>query len=424
MAKQYVPCPACGALGEIGSNCQFCNTTIVQKEGVIASETRLVERRTVTPQQYAEKISIYHDIKSLSETYSQVSIGDQKGIINLNGDLILPLEDIGENINFEYASSIAVAYERTFTTTEKVRNWRHEDDPLHEKKYIDETYTDYITLRYLNLNTLETATSNGFITDKDNPKKLHYIDLENWTIKNEYINHKGENKTYDYAEVLNHSHLPHNLPYDCKFYIFHQENSLSLCIINGKSYVHDTIEYLEDNQNHERLGRHIIFLEGIEAIGKLKETNMCELFLPIKLLNGKKFNLKIGTLFRNKYIMVAFNELNSIWDQWLTATEEENPFDKIREEERKEREEEERIKQQEEQQQRKYLKTLKIKRGIAMFFAYIAGFMTFGSIPSFFVEDSTLAGIDILLFLGGLILGIISIGVYYENKPENKHLYP
>ena len=151
---------------------------------------------------------------------------------------------------------------------------------------------------------------------------------------------------------------------------------------------------------------------------------MHELFLPIKLLNGKKFNLKIGTLFRNKYIMVSFNELNSIWDQWLTATEEENPFDEIREEERKEKEEEKRIKQQEEQQQRKYLKTLKIKRGIAMFFAYIAGFMTFGSIPSFFVEDSTLAGIDILLFLGGLILGIISIGVYYENKPENKHLYP
>ena len=136
MAKQYVPCPACGALGEIGSNCQFCNTTIVQKEGVIASNTRIVEKRTVTPQQYAEKISIYHDIKSLIETYSQVSIGDQKGIININGDLILPLEDIGENVNFVYASPIAVAYERTFTTIRKERNWRHEDDPFHEKNIL------------------------------------------------------------------------------------------------------------------------------------------------------------------------------------------------------------------------------------------------------------------------------------------------
>lgn len=424
MAKQYVPCPACGALGEIGSNCQFCNTTIVQKEGVIASETRLVERRTVTPQQYAEKISIYHDIKSLSETYSQVSIGDQKGIININGDLILPLEDIGENVNFVYASPIAVAYERTFTTIKKERNWRHEDDPLHEKKYIDKTYTDCTILGYKNLNTLEWATANGFITDKDDPKKLHYIDLYNWTIKNEYINHKGETKTYDYAEILDHSHLPHNLPYDCKFYIFHQENSLSLCLINGESYVHDTIKYLENHQNDERLGRHIIFLEGIEAIGKLKETNMCELFLPIKLLNGKKFNLKIGTLFRNKYIMVAFNELNSIWDQWLTATEEENPFDEIREEERKEKEKEKRIKQQEEQQQRKYLKTLEIKRSIALFFAFIAVSGIMISIDSFCREDSVLVGYDILLFLGGLILGIISIGVYYENKPENKRFYP
>ena len=92
MAKQYVPCPACGALGEIGSNCQFCNTTIAQKEGVIASDTRLVEKRTITPREYAEKISIYHEVYSLSETYSEVEIGDQKGIINLNGDLIFPLE--------------------------------------------------------------------------------------------------------------------------------------------------------------------------------------------------------------------------------------------------------------------------------------------------------------------------------------------
>lgn len=418
MAKQYVPCPACGALGEIGSNCQFCNTTIVQKEGVIASDSRIVEKRTVTPQQYAEKISIYHNVKSLSETYSQVSIGDQKGIINLNGDLILPLEDIGENVNFVYASSIAVAYERTFTTTEKVRNWRHEDDPLHEKKYIDETYTDYITLRYLNLNTLERATSNGFITDKDDPKKLHYIDIKNWTIKNEYINHKGENKTYDYAEVLNHSHLPHNLPYDCKFYIFHQENSLSLCLINGESWVDETIEYL---QKH-KVNKNIIFLEGIEAIGKLKETNMGKLLLPIKLQNGKKFNLEIGALGDfNEYIIDDFDDEGSIWDRWLTATEEENPFEKKRkeerEEERKEKEKEKRIKQQEEELQRKYENKLKLKRSIAIFLGCVGIGVIYITIKNLInmPEDGN-SDYHIFYIIGGGLLALISFGFYESTK--------
>lgn len=411
MAKQYVPCPACGALGEIGSNCQFCNTTIVQKEGIIASETRLVERRTVTPQQYAEKISIYHDIKSLSETYSQVSIGDQKGIINLNGDLILPLENIGENVNFVYASPIAVAYERTFTTIKKVRSWRLTDS-LNKKNIIDNTYTEYIILRYLNLNTLETATSNGFITDKDNPEKLHYIDFDNWTIKNEYINHKGENKTYNYAEILDHDHLSHKLPYDCRFYIFHQENTLSICLINRKLSSYCTIGDLQEY----RLNKNIIFLEGIDAIGKLKETNMGKLLLPIKLQNGKKFNLEIGALGDfNEYIIDDFDDEGSIWDRWLIATGEENPFDEIREEERKEREEEKRIKQQEEQQQRKYANKLKLKRNIAKFFLCIAIITTILSwVIIFSGSESYFGGFELIWgLIGGPALGMISISILH-----------
>lgn len=412
MAKQYIPCPACGALGEIGSNCQFCNTTIVQKEGVIASDTRIVEKRTVTPQQYAEKISIYHNVKSLDYAYSQVSIGDQKGIINLNGDLILPLDDIGENVNFIGASPIAVAYEHTITRIEKKRNWRHEDDPLHEKKYIDKTYTDCTILGYKNLNTLEWATANGFITDEDDPKKLHYIDLDNWTIKNEYINHKGETKTYDYAEILDHSHLSHNLPNNCIFYIFHQKEGLSLCLINGESWVDETI----DDLLRRLLNKNIIFLEGIEAIGKLKETNMGKLFLPIKLLNGKKFNLEIGTLYDDdEYIIEYFNDPDSIWDKWLTATEEENPFDKIREEEERKKKEEERkekrIKQQEEEQQRKYANKLKLKRNIAKFFLCIAIITTILSwVIIFSGSESYLGGFELIWgLIGGPALGIISI---------------
>ena len=91
MATQFTPCPACGAVGEVGSNCQFCGTSILLKEGAIIADSRIVKQRTVTPQQYAEKISIYHNVVGLGEGISKVSIGEQEGIINLNGDLIYPL---------------------------------------------------------------------------------------------------------------------------------------------------------------------------------------------------------------------------------------------------------------------------------------------------------------------------------------------
>ena len=100
MSKQFTPCPACGAVGEVGSNCQFCGTAIILKEGAIPSDARIVKRRTVTPQQYAEKISIYHNVVGLNSEISKVSIGEQEGIINLNGDIIYPLgnERISKNI--------------------------------------------------------------------------------------------------------------------------------------------------------------------------------------------------------------------------------------------------------------------------------------------------------------------------------------
>lgn len=94
MATQFTPCPACGAVGEVGSNCQFCGTTIVLKEGSSLSTERVPHVRTVTPQQYAEKISIYQNVEGSknSSNLMYVSIGDLEGLININGDLIYPLQ--------------------------------------------------------------------------------------------------------------------------------------------------------------------------------------------------------------------------------------------------------------------------------------------------------------------------------------------
>lgn len=94
MSKQFTPCPACGAVGEVGSACQFCGTTVTLKEGVTSSTERVPQVRTVTPQQYAEKISIYQNVEGSrnSSNLMYVSIGDEEGLINLNGDLIYPLQ--------------------------------------------------------------------------------------------------------------------------------------------------------------------------------------------------------------------------------------------------------------------------------------------------------------------------------------------
>lgn len=91
MSKQFTPCPACGALGEVNCTCQFCGTTIILKEGTIATDSRIVKQRTVTPLEYANKISIYQNIIGLNSVISKVTIGNQEGIINLNGDLVYPL---------------------------------------------------------------------------------------------------------------------------------------------------------------------------------------------------------------------------------------------------------------------------------------------------------------------------------------------
>lgn len=107
MSTLFTPCPACGAVGEVNNTCQFCGTTIILKEGTISSSERIPKARAVTPQEYAEKISIYHKVKGCSNSSKlmHVCIGDEKGLINLNGDLIYPLQ---HKYNIEVVSDIVI----------------------------------------------------------------------------------------------------------------------------------------------------------------------------------------------------------------------------------------------------------------------------------------------------------------------------
>ena len=295
--KQFTPCPACGAVGEVGNKCQFCGSTIIAKEGVVCTNSRVVKQRTVTPQQYAEKISIYHGVKGIGYGLTQVSIGDQKGIVNLNGDIILPLRSMGDSY-FDAANDFVV-----------------------KKKDCSAIFGDEITYGYINIKTFEEADKLGFIKDKNDGNKLYLINPKDWTIKNEYTNYNGIIKSFEYAEKL-------RLEYEDLFfkllYLFHEKDTLSLCL-----------EYKNDEN--------LIILEGIKSIGKLKDIGNF-LTLPIEMPNGKNFDLNIATKNIKRFNLRIKEE---IYGEWLTAIGEYNPFEEERKKKRKV--EEEKIKAKEEE---------------------------------------------------------------------------
>ena len=165
MSKQFTPCPACGAVGEVNSTCLFCGTTILLKEGATTSDARVVEHRTVTPQQYAEKISIYHNIESLGEKISKVAIGQQEGIINLNGDLIYPLGN--DHITKERNEGFVKIGNKILN----LENFELTDDP-----YLNKTVLEKIsTLSRAIMNNPETEAGIAFGIDEDSCSALAII---------------------------------------------------------------------------------------------------------------------------------------------------------------------------------------------------------------------------------------------------------
>lgn len=172
MSKHFTPCPACGAVGEVNSTCQFCGTTILLKEGIIPSDARVIKQRTVTPQQYAEKVSIYHNVENINDKLIKVCIGNQIGIINLNGDLIFPL---GNFFDIERGP----------------------------KEHIIKVYKEgKYDFSFFNLETMEEAEPSGFIQDKENLERiLRVVDVDDWTAK-EFKNIDGTAFHYDYFEEV------------------------------------------------------------------------------------------------------------------------------------------------------------------------------------------------------------------------------
>lgn len=92
MDKMYAACSSCGAIGAVGEVCEFCGNIIEPKPDGRTYSSRIVEKRTIPPDEFARKISCYRDISSFKGGCANVRIGELNGLVNLNGDLVLPLD--------------------------------------------------------------------------------------------------------------------------------------------------------------------------------------------------------------------------------------------------------------------------------------------------------------------------------------------
>lgn len=322
MSKQFTPCPACGAVGEVGTKCLFCSTIITLKEGEVSYSERIPQRRTVTPQRYAEKISIYHNVKPIryGENLLMVSIGDQHGLVNLNGDIVYPLgNDEIESVSFD---TVGLGHTYEETLREASSYWDN-----FSSKWVQEEAIKRDRFKangYFNLYTGEYADNLGFVKDKDNPKKLYRVDVKKgWQRINTYTNLEGELHSYDYAEQIV---LPDATAVLCKrkMYLLHHANECSLWILydswEDRDYFNNI--YISNRAYEDALEAEptspMCVLEGIQDKYTI-EVNNRVVQIVVRTSSGIDVPL---TLAKKKYGDTSWshNNFDKIYNEWCKAT--------------------------------------------------------------------------------------------------------
>ena len=324
MQKQFTPCPACGAVGEVGTKCQFCNTTIALKEGGISSSERIPPRRMVTPQQYAEKISIYHKVEPAGNILI-VSIGEEYGVINLNGDLIYPLGS--DKIQRGLGNTIKLGFTYEETLTEASTSWDKFDEEWKHKEA--ETFERFITKKYFNLETGIYADELGFVEDKENPKKLYRVDVNNeWKPINTYTNLEGEVHSYDYAEQVVIQHEDY-YSRSRNMYLLHQGDKCSLWIVYDekidKKYFDEIKLPFEEEQNAMKGAptSPMCVLEELNGDYEIKSSNT-RLQIVLRTIKDVDIVLTIASkkdkaewrYARSDFWPSDFHDFDEIYNEW------------------------------------------------------------------------------------------------------------
>lgn len=318
MSKQFTQCPACGAVGEIDKRCLFCGTIIVSKEGSVISDARIVRQRTISAQQYAEKISIYHNVESLGDGLTMVSIGKMYGLINLNGDIIYPLGNDEICLVSKDTIGLGRTYEKTTrgaTTYWNGNEWKHQEAW---------TRTEFNLTSYWNLNTGMHADKLGFVEDKENPGKFYRVNVhEGWKPMNTYTNLDGEVHSYDYAEQIVLPDATAVLD-QRKMYLLHHANECSLWILYDIWWDSDYFDNIDiSNRAYEdaleaKPTSPMCVLEGIQDKYTI-EVNNRVVQIVVRTSSGIEVPL---TLAKKKYRDTSWshNNFNKIYNEWCKAT--------------------------------------------------------------------------------------------------------
>lgn len=87
-----VACPLCGALGKAGEPCEFCGATVpLPKESTPQNTSVVVDRQTIPAEEFAKRVAKYHNVSSWRFNLAIARIGELCGVINRNGELVIPL---------------------------------------------------------------------------------------------------------------------------------------------------------------------------------------------------------------------------------------------------------------------------------------------------------------------------------------------
>lgn len=93
MAHEKITCPFCGGMVTVGSVCEYCGSVIQLSTPIFEKGLPKTERKTVSGEQYAEKISKYQTVGGYyNGKLAIVSIGRRFGLIDKKGDLVLNLD--------------------------------------------------------------------------------------------------------------------------------------------------------------------------------------------------------------------------------------------------------------------------------------------------------------------------------------------
>lgn len=83
MTHEKTACPSCGGMGIVGSVCEYCGSVIQLSTPIYEKGLPKTERKTVSGEQYAEKISKYQTVGGYCNgKLAIVSIGQRFGLID------------------------------------------------------------------------------------------------------------------------------------------------------------------------------------------------------------------------------------------------------------------------------------------------------------------------------------------------------